>query len=91
MNKGDLIEAVANATGLSKAAAGEAVDAVFAGISGALKAGNDVRLLGFGSFTLSARPERKGLNPRTKQPITIKAGKVARFKAGAQLKAAVNG
>jgi DNA-binding protein HU-beta len=91
MNKGDLIDAVAKATGLTKAAAGEAVDAVFANISDTLKAGKDVRLLGFGTFSLSKRPARTGLNPRTKQPITIKAGTVARFKAGAQLKAAVNG
>ena len=91
MTKGDLIDAVASATGLTKAAAGSAVDAVFGSIEASLKAGKDVRILGFGSFSVGTRAARTGLNPRTKKPIAIKAGKSARFKAGASLKAAVNG
>ncbi|MFB6259880.1 MAG: HU family DNA-binding protein, partial [Thiohalorhabdaceae bacterium] len=82
MNKTDLIEKVAKEADLSKAAAGRAVNAVFDGISGALSKGEDVGIVGFGTFSVSERPARQGRNPQTGQPIQIKATKVPKFKAG---------
>ncbi len=90
MNKGDLIEAVATAANLSKADAGRAVDAVISSITGALQGGNQVSLVGFGTFTVKARAARTGRNPRTGETIQIKASKVPGFKAGKALKDAVN-
>ena len=90
MNKGDLIEAVANETGLSKADAARAVDGVIGAITGALQSGGQVSLVGFGTFTVKQRAARQGRNPRTGETIQIKASKVPGFKAGKALKDAVN-
>jgi DNA-binding protein HU-beta len=90
MNKGELIDAVANITDLSKADAGRAVDAVIDSISKALKKNGTVSLVGFGTFTVKKRAARQGRNPRTGETIQIKASKVPSFKAGKALKDAVN-
>ena len=90
MNKMDLIEHVAGQTDMSKAAAGAAIDAVIEGITKALRKGDEVRLVGFGTFSVKKRAAGKGRNPATGQEIKIPASKNARFKAGAALTAAVN-
>jgi DNA-binding protein HU-beta len=90
MNKGELIESVANSANLSKADAGRAVDAIIDSISGALKSGSQVSLVGFGTFTVKKRAARQGRNPRTGETIQIKASNVPGFKAGKALKDAVN-
>ena len=90
MNKNDLVAHVAEAAGLSKSDATKAVDAVFAGISDALKNGGEVRLVGFGSFTVAERAESEGRNPRTGEKIRIPASKQPKFKAGKQLKESLN-
>lgn len=89
MNKNDLISEVADSSGLSKADAGKAVDSVFGAIAGALKSGSEVRLVGFGTFTVADRPASKGRNPRTGEEIAIPASKQPKFKAGKGLKDAV--
>lgn len=91
MNKNDLIASVADAADLSKADAGKAVDAVFEAIAGALSSGGDVRLVGFGTFSVANRAATKGRNPRTGEEIDIPASKQPKFKAGKGLKDAVNG
>lgn len=88
MNKTDLVNAIA-ATGLSKADSKQALDAVIEAISGALKEGDKVAILGFGTFAVTERPARTGINPATKEKIQIEAKKVIKFKAGAELAAAV--
>lgn len=88
MNKTDLVNAIA-AAGLSKADSKKALDAVTAAISGALKGGDKVSLLGFGTFSVAERPAREGINPSTKQKIQIPAKKVVKFKPGAELAASV--
>lgn len=90
MNKQDLIGEVADATGLSKTEAGKAVDAVLDGIEHALKKGDEVRLVGFGTFLVSRRAASTGRNPRTGEPIEIKASAQPKFKPGKGLKDAVN-
>lgn len=90
MNKADLVEAVAEETGLSKAEAGRAVDATFEGISQALAKGEQVSLVGFGSFQVRERAARTGRNPQTGAAIQIAASKAPAFKAGKALKDAVN-
>ena len=90
MNKAELIDAVSTKTGLQKAEATRAVDAVFDAVTAALKAGDAVSLLGFGTFVVKARAARAGRNPRTNEPIEIPATKVPGFKAGKALKDAVN-
>ena len=90
MNKGELIDSVADAANLSKADAGRAVDAVINSISGALKGGSTVSLVGFGTFSVKKRAARQGRNPRTGETIQIKASNVPGFKAGKALKDAVN-
>lgn len=90
MNKNDLVASVAEAAGLSKSDAAKAVDAVFDGIEGALKKGDEVRLVGFGTFAVSARAASEGRNPRTGEKISIAASKQPKFKAGKGLKDAVN-
>ncbi|MDC1383087.1 HU family DNA-binding protein [Candidatus Puniceispirillum sp.] len=90
MNKNDLVSAVADAAGLTKADAGRAVDGVFDSISGTLKSGGDVRIVGFGTFSVAHRAATTGRNPRTGETIQIKASKQPKFKAGAPLKEAVN-
>ncbi len=89
MNKTHLVNAIA-AQGLSKADSKKALDAVLDAISGALKEGDKVAILGFGTFSINERPAREGINPATKEKITIAAKKVVKFKAGAELAAGVN-
>ncbi|GAB6053675.1 HU family DNA-binding protein [Magnetospira thiophila] len=91
MNKNDLVAAVASSTGLSKADAGKAVDAVFGAITSSLQGGQEVRLVGFGTFSVAARAASEGRNPRTGEKIKIPASKQPKFKAGKSLKDAVNG
>nr|WP_119680803.1 HU family DNA-binding protein [Indioceanicola profundi] len=91
MNKNELIAAVADTTDLSKSDAAKAVDALFDGITEALKQGDDVRLLGFGNFSVAERAARQGKNPRTGETIEIAASKQPKFTAGKGLKDAVNG
>jgi DNA-binding protein HU-beta len=90
MNKAELIDAVSGQTGLAKAEATKAVDAVFDSITTALKSGDTVSLLGFGTFVVKGRAARAGRNPRTGETIEIPASKVPGFKAGKALKDAVN-
>jgi len=90
MNKNDLIEVIAAASEVSKAAATRALDAVIDAISSSLAKGDPVTLVGFGTFDVSSRKERAGRNPQTGETITIPAAKVPRFKAGKHLKEQVN-
>ncbi|MGV6852258.1 MAG: HU family DNA-binding protein [bacterium] len=90
MNKTDLVNAVADAADLSKADSARAVDAVVEAITGAMKAGDQVSLIGFGTFSVKDRAARQGRNPRTGETIQIKASKNPSFKAGKALKDAVN-
>ncbi len=90
MNKTELVDAVADAANLSKADAGRAVDAVVDSITDALKAGDTVTLVGFGTFLVRARAARTGRNPQTGATIVIKAANAPAFKAGKALKDAVN-
>ena len=91
MNKQDLVSKVAEAADVSKQKAALAVDAVIEAVKGSLKAGEDVRLVGFGTFSVSDRAATTGRNPRTGEPIKIPASKQPKFKAGKELKEAVNG
>lgn len=88
MNKTELVNAIA-AAGLTKADSKKALDATLDAISNALKAGDKVALLGFGTFAVTERPARTGINPANKQKIEIPAKKVVKFKAGAELAEAV--
>ena len=90
MNKNDLIGAVAETSGLSKTQAASAVESVFDSISAALKKGDEVRLVGFGTFSVAKRKASTGRNPRTGEPMAIKASKQPKFKAGKGLKDSVN-
>ncbi len=90
MNKNDLIQAVADEAALSKADAARAVDAVVSAVSKALKQGDTVSLIGFGTFLVRERAARTGRNPRTGDEISIAASKNPVFKAGKALKDAVN-
>ncbi|MDM8559679.1 HU family DNA-binding protein [Candidatus Parabeggiatoa sp. HSG14] len=90
MNKSELIQAVANGTGESKALAGKAIDAVIDSIKDALAEGDTVTLIGFGTFSVRERAARVGRNPRTGDSIDIKAANVPVFKPGKALKEAVN-
>jgi DNA-binding protein HU-beta len=90
VNKTQIIEAVAKETGLSKVAAGQAVDAAINAITAALKKGNTVQFTGFGSFTVVKSKARTGVNPQTGEKIKIAARKNPKFKAGASLKKAVS-
>ena len=87
MNKSELIDQIAKSAELSKAAAGRALDAAVGAVKSALKKGDMVTLVGFGTFSVSKRAARNGRNPQTGQIIKIKAKKVARFKAGKELQA----
>ena len=89
MNKTELINAIAENAGLNKAEAKKALDATLNAISDALKEGDKVALVGFGTFSISERPSRTGINPRTNEQITIEAKKIAKFKAGAELTEAI--
>jgi nucleoid DNA-binding protein len=75
----------------SKKAAGDAVEAVLGGIEGVLKSGGDVNFTGFGKFSVAERASRQGINPRTRERITIQGGKVPKFSAGAGLKSTIKG
>ncbi|HWA03891.1 MAG TPA: HU family DNA-binding protein [Rhizomicrobium sp.] len=90
MNKNDLIQKLADTTGLAKNDAAKAVDGVFSLIEQSLKAGDEVRLTGFGVFVVAQRAGGKGRNPQTGEEITIKPSKTPRFRAGKQLKDALN-
>jgi DNA-binding protein HU-beta len=89
MNKAQLIDAIAHDAKLTKADAKRALDAFVKSTTGALKKGNRVALVGFGSFSVTKRNARTGRNPQTGKPITIAAKKVVKFKAGSDLSGAV--
>ncbi len=90
MNKNDLVAAVADASGLTKADAAKACDAVFDTITSSMQSGAEVRLVGFGTFSVVQRKATTGRNPRTGETIQIPASKQPKFKAGKGLKDAVN-
>jgi len=90
VNKNDLIAAVATSAGMSKADATTAVEGVFDTVTNELRAGGEVRLVGFGTFSVSTRKASTGRNPRTGEPIQIPETKQPKFKAGKGLKDAVN-
>ncbi|MNJ92041.1 DNA-binding protein HU-beta [compost metagenome] len=90
MNKAELIDAIASEAGLSKADAKKALDAFVGATIGALKKGDRISLVGFGSFSVSKREARTGRNPQTGKEIKIAAKNVIRFKAGAESQGAVN-
>ena len=89
MTKSDLVDVVANKAGLPKAKVLDAIDALTDAIQGALKKGDKVTLVGFGTFEVAKRAARTGVNPRTREKIKIKASKAPRFKAGKAFKDAV--
>lgn len=90
MNKSDLIEQMADQAGITKAAAGAALDVATEAIKATLKKGGAVTLVGFGSFTVSARAARTGRNPKTGEALKIKASKAPKFSAGKAFKDALN-
>lgn len=90
MNKNDLIATVAQSTGMSKSDAAKAVDGVLDSITDSLKSGGEVRLVGFGTFSVAKRAASQGRNPRTGEAIKIPASIQPKFKAGKGLKVAVN-
>lgn len=90
MNKSELIDRIAEAADISKAAAGRALEAVTESITETLKAGESLSLVGFGSFQVKSRAARTGRNPQTGKEIEIAASNVPSFKPGKQLKEAVN-
>ncbi len=85
MNKSELVAKIAEGAGLSKVDAKKALDATIEAITAAVKDGDKVALVGFGTFSVAERAARQGINPATKQAITIPAKKVVKFKAGADL------
>ncbi|MCD8296497.1 MAG: HU family DNA-binding protein [Prevotella sp.] len=89
MNKTELIEKIAVSAGLSKADSKKALNATVEAIKDALVSGDKIALVGFGTFSVNERPARQGINPATKEKITIAAKKVAKFKAGAELNKAL--
>lgn len=90
MNKNDLIDAVASQTDLSKTDSTKAVDSIFDSVTSAMQGGGEVRLVGFGTFSVSHRKATTGRNPRTGEAIQISARNAPKFKAGKALKQAVN-
>lgn len=90
MTKTELVDLIAQKTGKTKVASATIVDSIFDAIKTALKKGDKVTLVGFGTFEVAKRAARTGVNPRTREKIKIKAAKVPRFKAGSALKVAVN-
>jgi DNA-binding protein HU-beta len=91
MNKSELIDAIASQSNLTKADSGRALDALIKTVENTLKAGDSITLVGFGTFDVKDRAERTGRNPQSGEPITIAAAKIPSFKAGKNLKDAVNG
>lgn len=89
MNKNELVSAIAEKSGLTKVDSKSALDATIAAITEALAKGDKVSLIGFGTFAVVEKGERAGINPRTKEAITIAARKTVKFKQGAELSAAV--
>ncbi|HEZ4654664.1 TPA: HU family DNA-binding protein [Neisseria meningitidis] len=89
MNKSELIEAIAQEADISKAAAQKALDATTNAVTNALKQGDTVTLVGFGTFYVGERAERQGRNPKTGEPLTIAAAKTPKFRAGKALKDAL--
>lgn len=89
MNKSELIEAIAQEADISKAAAQKALDATTNAVTNALKQGDTVTLVGFGTFYVGERAERQGRNPKTGEPLTIAAAKTLKFRAGKALKGAL--
>ena len=89
MNKSELIEAIAQEAGISKAAAAKALDSTTNAVTNALKNGDTVTLVGFGTFYVGERAERQGRNPKTGAPLTIAAAKTPKFRAGKALKDAL--
>ena len=85
MNKAELISAIADKSGLSKVDSKKALDAFLGSVAETLKTGDKIALVGFGTFSVVSKAARTGINPATKQPITIDAKKVVKFKAGAEL------
>ena len=90
MNKSELIDAIAASAELTKADAGRALDGFIGAVTDALSKGDTVTLVGFGTFSVKGRAERKGRNPQTGEEITIKAAQIPSFKVGKSLKDAVN-
>jgi len=90
VNKSELVDAIAAEADISKAAAGRAVDAMVSAITAALQQGEQVSLVGFGTFSVRERAARTGRNPQTGENIEIRAAKIPAFKAGKALKDAVN-
>jgi len=90
MNKSELIDAIAESSELTKTDATRALDGFIEAVTNALKNNDSVALIGFGTFSVKERAERKGRNPQTGEEITIKAAKIPSFKAGKSLKDAVN-
>jgi DNA-binding protein HU-beta len=90
VNRNELVDAVAGKADLSKSSANKAVDAVFDAITGALKGGGEVRLVGFGTFLVARRAASEGRNPRTGEKIKIAASKQAKFKPGKRLREELN-
>jgi DNA-binding protein HU-beta len=90
MNKAELIDAMADRAGITKAQATAALEQLIASVGHSLRHGEKVTLVGFGTFSISAREARMGRNPRNNQPIQITARKVARFKPGKQLADSIN-
>ncbi|WP_066570110.1 HU family DNA-binding protein [Snodgrassella sp. CFCC 13594] len=89
MNKSELIEAIAEEADLSKAAAAKALDGLMSAVTSALKKGDTVTLVGFGTFYVGERAARNGRNPKTGEPLKIKAAKTPKFRAGKSLKDAL--
>ncbi|BCJ07616.1 DNA-binding protein HU-beta [Pseudomonas sp. RtIB026] len=90
MNKGELIDAIASAADVSKVQAARSLNAFLEAVTAALKSGDSVTLVGFGTFAVTDRPERTGRNPQTGKELKIPAAKKPGFKAGSHLKEAVN-
>lgn len=90
MNKNEFVDRVADKSGMTKTDAGKVVDAVFDAVTEALQNNDDVRIVGFGTFSVTKRPAREGRNPRTGETIQIKASNQPKFSAGKGLKDALN-
>ncbi|MEE6206923.1 MAG: HU family DNA-binding protein [Alphaproteobacteria bacterium] len=90
MNKSELIDSIAKTSGLTKTDSAKALDAFVSSVCSALKSGDDIRLVGFGTFSTSKRAATTAINPRTRQPVKVAARKVAKFKAGKTLQSVVN-